>query len=102
MMRSRSISRIVTGVLIAASLVASFLQHSPEEVARQHCAELGVAPDKLAMVSYQRSGLPVAASATIEFRIQGSSPPKKLVAELRQPMYFLPWHFVRFREEAQQ
>jgi hypothetical protein len=37
---------------------------------------------------------------TVEFRVTGAKPPKKVVVELRQPAYFLPWEVVEVRESA--
>jgi hypothetical protein len=90
----------VIGLLVAASLVASYRQPSPVDVARKHCTEQGVAADTLAILSYRSSQLPVGSRETVEFYVKGAKPPKKLVVELRRPVYFLPWQVVDFREEA--
>jgi hypothetical protein len=43
MKRVRLIAGIAFGLLVIASFVASYLQPSPEDIARQHCTEQGVA-----------------------------------------------------------
>ena len=100
MKRVRLIVGITIGLLVVASLVASYLQPSPADVARQHCTAQGVAGEKLAILGYRGWQIPVAAWETVEFQVRGANPPKKLVVELRQPVYFLPWKVVEFREEA--
>jgi hypothetical protein len=100
MKRVRIIAGIMIGLLVAASLVAHYLQPSPENVAEQHCTEQSVATEKLAMLGHRGSQMPVGAWETVEFQVRGTNPPKKLVVELRQPVYFLPWQVVEFREES--
>jgi hypothetical protein len=100
MKRVRLIVGITIGLLVAASLVAWYLQPSPVDVARQHCMEQGVAAEKLATLGYRGSGNLFDKRETVEFQVKGADPPKKLVVELRQPVYFLPWQVVEFREEA--
>jgi hypothetical protein len=100
MKRVRLIAGITIGLLVAASLVAWHRQPSPVDVARQHCTEQGVAAEKLAILSYRGSQIPVGAWETVEFHVKGANPLKKLVVELRQPVYFLPWQVVEFREEV--
>ena len=100
MKRVRLIAGITIGLLVAASLIAWYLQPSPVDIARQRCTEQGFAAEKLAMLGYRGSQIPVGASETVEFQVKGANPPKKLVVELRQPVYFLPWQIVEFREEA--
>ena len=39
---------------------------------------------------------------TVEFQVKGANSLKKVMVELRQPVYFLPWQLVEFREEAEQ
>jgi hypothetical protein len=95
----RVFAGIAFGLLVFASVVASYLQPSPEDVARQQCTEQGVAAEKLAILSHRGSRMPVGAWETVEFQIKGSNPPKKLVAELRQPVFFLLREVVEFREE---
>ncbi|MGO8748106.1 MAG: serine/threonine-protein kinase [Thermoguttaceae bacterium] len=96
----RLVAGITIGLLVAASLVAWYRHPSAVDVARQHCIEQGVAAEKLALHGYQASLMPVGAWKTVEFFVKGAKPPKKLVVELRQPVYFLPWQVVEFREEA--
>lgn len=96
----RLVAGITIGLLVAASLVAWYRHQSAVDVARQHCIEQGVAAEKLALHGYQASLMPVGAWKTVEFFVKGAKPPKKLVVELRQPVYFLPWQVVEFREEA--
>ena len=38
---------------------------------------------------------------TVEFLVKGTGRTNKIVVELRQPAYFLPWQVVESREEAQ-
>ena len=95
----RLIAWITVGLLVAASLVAWYNQPSPLDVARQHCTDHGVAAEKLAVLGYRGSPRPVGAWETVEFQVIGARPPKKLVVELRQGVYFLPWRVVEFREE---
>jgi hypothetical protein len=96
----RIIAGIITGLLVAASLVAWYHQPSAVDVARQHCTEQGVAAENLAVLGYRGSQIPVGAWETVEFHVKGANPPQKLVVELRQPIYFLPWKVVEFRKEA--
>jgi len=100
MKRVRLIAGITIGLLVAASLIAGYMQPSPVDVAREHCTEQGVGAEKLAMLGFRGTQIPVGARETVEFQIKGANPPKKLVVELRQPAYFLPWRVVEFREEA--
>jgi hypothetical protein len=55
----------------------------------------------LALLGYQGSGNLFGRKETVRFQLQGPEPAKRLVVELRQPAYFLPWQVVDFREEAQ-
>ncbi|MFI5380921.1 MAG: hypothetical protein ACHRHE_16605 [Tepidisphaerales bacterium] len=99
MRRVRLIAGITIGLLVAASLVASYRQPSPVDIARRHCADRGVAAEKLSMLGHRGSRILVSAWETVEFQVKGTDPPRKLVVELRQPIYFLPWHIMHFREE---
>ena len=54
----------------------------------------------LAGLSELAEARPITAWETVEFQVKGAKPPKKLVVELRQAVYFLSWHVVEFREEA--
>ena len=52
------------------------------------------------LLGYQGSGSLFAKRETVQFQFHGAKPAKKLVVELRQPVYFLAWRVVDFREEA--
>jgi hypothetical protein len=99
MKRVRLIAGITIGLLVAASLVAWYLQPSPVDVARQHCTEQGVAAEKLAMLGYRGSGNLFGKRETVEFEVKGANPPRKLVVELHQAAYFLPWQVVELRQQ---
>jgi hypothetical protein len=100
MKRARLIVGITACLLLAASLVAWYLQPSPVDVARRHCAGQGFADDNVALLGYQGSGGLFHNKETVRFQLRGAAPAKKLVVELWQPVYFLPWQVADFREEA--
>lgn len=58
--------------------------------------------ENLALLGYQSSGNLLAKQETVEFQVKGVDPAKKVVVELRQVAYFLPWHVVESHEEVQQ
>ena len=101
MNKSRLIAWIVTA-LVVASVVATYLQRSPSEVARAHASEHGTPGESLSLLSDVSSRPIIAASATVTFQVKGAVPLKNLVVELRRPVYFLPWQVVGFREEAEE
>jgi hypothetical protein len=94
---------IAIALLLVASFVVSFLQPSPVDVARRHYSEKGLPVENLVVLGYHGSGglLGFGNQETIEFQVKGPGRAKKIVAELRQPAYFLPWRVVEFREEVQ-
>ena len=103
MKRVRVIAGVAIGLLLVASFVVSFLQPSPVDVARRHCSEKGLPVENLVGLGYRGSGglLGFGNQETVEFQVKGADRAKKIVVELRQPAYFLPWQVVEFREEAQ-
>jgi hypothetical protein len=101
MKRVQVIAGIALGLLLVASIAVSFLQRSPVDVARSHCSEKGVPVEKLALLGYRGSGTLWAKRETVEFQVKGANPGNKVVVELRQPVYFLPWQVVDFREKGQ-
>jgi hypothetical protein len=62
----------------------------------------GRSVENLVLLGYHGSGALWAKRATVEFQVKGTNPAKKLVVELRQPVYFLLWQVMDFREEVQQ
>ena len=102
MKRNQIIAGIAIGLLLVASLGVSFLQPSPLDVARSHCSEKGVPAENLALLGYRSSGKIFANRETVEFQVKGVNPAKKVVVEVRQAAYFLPWQVVEFNEEVQQ
>jgi hypothetical protein len=93
---------VAIGLLLVASVAVSFLQRLPADVARSHCSEKGVPVVNLVLLGYHGSGALWAKRETVEFQVKGTKPAQKVVVELRQPVYFLPWQVVDFREEVQQ
>jgi hypothetical protein len=104
MKRARIIAGIAIALLLGASFVVRFLQPSPVEVARGHCAQRGFQPENLVVRGFRGSGglLGIGNRETVEFEVKGANPSKKVVVELRQAVYFLPWQLLEFREEARQ
>lgn len=103
MKRARIIVAIALALLFGASLVTAFLQQSPVEVAREHCIESGFRSENLVFREFRRTGglFGIGNRETVEFLVKGTDPPKKVVLELRQPVYFLPWKVLELREEVQ-
>jgi hypothetical protein len=101
MKRLRMIAGLTIGLLLLASIVAMFLQVPPAEVARSHCAQRGFQAENLVLSGYRGTGNLFGKEETVEFQIKGANPPRKVVVELRQPVYFLPWQVEAVREEAQ-
>ncbi len=89
-------------LLVAASIGAWFVQDAPMVVARKYISGLGIATDNLEPVGYHEAFVPVfpfPKTATVEFRVTGADPPKKLKVELSRIVYFIPWHGTAFEEE---
>jgi hypothetical protein len=101
MKRLRVIAAIVVVVLLVVSIVVSSQLPPAVEVARDHCSGKGFPAQNLALLGYHGSNGLVANRQTVEFQLTGANPAKRLVVELDQPVYFLPWQPVSFREEAQ-
>jgi hypothetical protein len=103
MKRVRVIAGVAIGLLVVASFVVAFLRPSPVDVARRHCSEKGLPVENLVGLGYRGSGglLGFGNRETVEFQVKGADRANKVVAELRQPAYFLPWRGGEFREEAQ-
>jgi hypothetical protein len=93
---------LAIGLVLTTSVALSFLQPSPVDVARSHCSENGVPVENLVLLGYRGSGALWAKRETVEFQVRGTNPAKKVVVELHQPVCFLPWQVVDFREEVQQ
>ena len=104
MKRLRVTAGIVIGLLLVLSFVVSFLQPSAVDVARVQCAERDFQGENLVLMGYRRSGglFGIGSRETVEFQVKGAKPQKKVVVEVRQPVYFLPWQLVEIREEPQQ
>jgi hypothetical protein len=100
MKRVRLLAGVTVCLLVVASLVAGYRQPSPVDVARRHCAEQGIAANSLTLLGYHGSGNLVGKKETVRFHLNGARPAKNLMVELRQPVYFLAWQVVDFREEA--
>ena len=96
----RVIAGIVIGLLLVASFVVSFILPSSVEVAKNYCSKRGVQAENLELLGFRSSSGLFGTRGTVEFQVKGVNPAKKVVVELRQPMYFLPWQVVEFREEA--
>ena len=99
MNRGRILSGIVTA-LVVASVIATYLQSSPVDVARAHVSEQGIPVESLSPLSNDSSDAIVAASASGKWQVKGAAPPKNVVVELRRPVYFLPWQVVEYRAEV--
>src|SRR5262249_43721900 len=100
MKRVRLIVGITVCLLVLASIVAMYLQPSPVDVARQHCAEQGIAAESLVLREFHGTGTLFGKEETVRFQLKGAKPAKDLVVELRQPAYFLPWQVVNLRQET--
>jgi hypothetical protein len=100
MKRFRIIAGTVVGLLLLASLVAALLQAPALEVARNHCAQRGFKAEHLVVLGYRGTGNLFGREETVEFQIKDANPPRRVVVELRQPAYFLPWQVAEFREVA--
>jgi hypothetical protein len=70
---------------------------------RQQGLEKGHPVENLLLLGYRGSGglLGIGNQETVEFQVNGPGRAQKIVVELRQAAYFLPWQVVEFREEAQ-
>jgi hypothetical protein len=99
MKRNRIIGGLLFAVLLAASFVAAYYQPAPVDTARAACTDRGIGAEKLALLGFRGTGQLFGRRETIEFRVQGANPPKKIVVELHQWAYFLPWQVADFREE---
>jgi hypothetical protein len=99
---AKSWMMVATATLLVVSLVAWYVQPSPEDYARHCLAERrGVAPEELELVS-QESHSPltpvVMSTMTVEFRTKGADRSGKQVVELFRVVYFLPWWVSAYRE----
>ncbi|MSR79900.1 MAG: hypothetical protein EXS11_04155 [Gemmataceae bacterium] len=101
MKKLRLIAGIAIVLLLGVSVVVSFQLPAPIEVAQKVCSEKGFPAQNLALLGYRGSNGLFANWQTVEFQLKGANPAKRLVVELNQPVYFLPWQTVDFREEAQ-
>lgn len=105
MKRPSPIARIaviaVLGVLLVGSFVISSQLPSPVEVAKIHCSEKGIPAESLALLGFKGSSGLFANRQTVEFQIKGADPAKRLVVDLTQPVYFLPWQLLSFLEVEQ-
>jgi hypothetical protein len=95
----------IMALLLAASLVAWYLQESPLDVARRYVSEQqGVAPDDLGLVGFRSGANPFNWNGvflddmTVEFRVKGAGQPGRPVVELSRPVYFVPWRVSALRE----
>jgi hypothetical protein len=102
MKRFRTIAGTVVCLLIVASVVASLLQPSSLEAARAQCVERGYKAENLMLKSLRDSGIFWGRTASLQFQVKDSNPPKAVVIEMQQALYFLPWQVVSFQEKAQQ
>jgi hypothetical protein len=99
MKRNRLIVTLLFGLLFAAGLVVAYLQPTPMSVAQAACAERGVGADGLALLKSRRTGRLFVRHETLEFQVRGANPSKKIVVELHQWAFFLPWRVTDVREE---
>lgn len=100
---------IVIASLLVASLVAAFLHRSPVAVARDFCARqrfqpVGANGAKKESLTFSgsrgsRGPLGIGNRETVVFRVEGANPPKQVVVELRQRVFFLPWQAQMWTEE---
>jgi hypothetical protein len=95
----RSLARVVSGILLLASVVAGLWQPPLVEAARDACAARGWNPGDLAVVQSRESGLLFAKRGTVEFRAKGAKGEQRLHVELSRPAYFLGWRVTEIRED---
>jgi hypothetical protein len=100
MKQLRVIAGIAIVLLLVVSVVVAYRQPSPLDVAQDYCSEKGFPAETLAVLSHSGSFGLFANRQTVEFRVKGTNPGRRLVVELHQPVYFLPWRPVGLREEA--
>jgi hypothetical protein len=103
--RRASLTGGIIVLLLAASLVAWYLQESPLDVARRYVSEQqGISPDDLALVGFRSGANPFNWNGvflddmTVEFRVKSSGQSRKPVVELSRPVYFVPWRVSALRE----
>ena len=101
MKKLRLIAGIAIVLLLGVSIVVSSQLPSPVEVAQEFCSAKGFPAQNLGLLGYRGSNGLFANRQTVEFQLKGTNPAKRLVVELNQPVYFLPWQTVDFREETQ-
>src|SRR5437868_15215151 len=97
MNRGRVVAVVAVGALLATAVIAAFLYPSAVDVARGQCARQGIPTDGLAVLRYSESGNVFGKTGTVEFQMRAADPPKKVVVNLRQYAFFLPWQVVELR-----
>jgi hypothetical protein len=100
-----AIAGVAIVLLVLSSVVAWYVQAPPTAVARKYLVDQGVAAEGLELAGFQDHGIvpviPFPKDATVEFRVKGAEPPRKLEVNLSRTVYFLPWHATGFREKAE-
>jgi hypothetical protein len=96
----RTILLVLVLAYLGACVIGYFVVTPPLDVARAECARRGYAANELSLGGYRSQMNLIGMTETVEFRVTGAKPPKKVVVELRQPAYFLPWEVVEVRESA--
>jgi hypothetical protein len=106
---SRNAAGAITGLafalLVLSSVVAWYVQAPPTAVARKYLSDQGIAAEDLELAGFQDHGivpaLPFPKSATVELRVKGADPPRRLEVQLSRTVYFLPWHVTGFKEKVE-
>jgi len=102
MKRIRAIAGICLGLLLVASFVVGFMRPSPIEVAKAKCVQEGWLDHDLDLMKHKGSEGWFANQIVVEFQARQVGGPRNAIrVELRQPVYFLAWEIVEYREEFQ-
>lgn len=82
---------LLVGLFVIVNAVADAGHTAAVDAARAHCAAMGWPSERLAVDKYSSSRGPFGSRAVIDFRVEGTDPPKVLRVELRKPMNVLGW-----------
>jgi hypothetical protein len=71
--------------------------HCPEALCRA-----GLSDRAIGFAKPSRLGRPLVNSETVVYSVKGTTPPKKVVGDLRQPEYIVPWQVQEYREQSKE
>lgn len=98
-MKLKNFLKLGLALLVGILLVLGFINASPESVARQRAIEAGWNDEDLSWTHKSWSNWPILKQGEVVFRVPRKDPSIAIHVEVWQPVFFLGWQVVNYREQ---